>query len=183
MTNAGKLEAGEREAILALDARFRRPLMSYFLRRTGNHAEAEDLTQQVFMRLISADNLDAVEHAEGYVFTIATNLLKDRGKRASLRFERSFPQIDLNLVAEISAEAIEDRSPERVLLARETLAGALKALEALGERTRDIFILHKVENMRHREIAEFYGLSVSSVEKYVIKATLHLARKYGRTEP
>ena len=74
-------------AIEGLNARFRGPLMSYFKRRVGNHAEAEDLTQQVFMRLLAADDFERVEQAEGYVFTTAANLLRDRDRRALRRGE------------------------------------------------------------------------------------------------
>lgn len=163
-----------------LDARFRRPLMSYFLRRVRDHAEAEDLTQQVFLRLLAGHgDLADIEHAEGFVFTVAANLLRDRSRRAFRHYEQPLDTIDLDLVGEVLAEAVEARSPERVLLGRESLADALKALDRLGPKTRDIFILHRLENLKHREIAELYGLSASSVEKHVIKATLFLARRYG----
>jgi RNA polymerase sigma factor (sigma-70 family) len=172
-----------RPSFLELDARFRRPLISYFKRRVGDHAEAEDLTQQVFMRLLAAGGLDRVEQAEGYVFTVAANLLKDRGRRASRRSGRDGEPINVSidpyLVAQLSREAVEERSPERVMLGRETLADVLKALDALGERTRDIYILFRLENMKQREIADLLGIGQSTVEKHVVKATLHLARCFG----
>jgi DNA-directed RNA polymerase specialized sigma24 family protein len=71
------------ETRLQLDARFRRPLMSYFLRRLGNRSEAEDLTQQVFVRVLAGDMAE-LENPQAYIFTVASNLLKDRG-RATLR--------------------------------------------------------------------------------------------------
>jgi RNA polymerase sigma-70 factor (ECF subfamily) len=46
----------------------------------------------------------------------------------------------------------------------------------LDERTRDAFILHRLEGWKHAEIARAYGVSVSSVEKYIIKALAHLMR-------
>jgi RNA polymerase sigma factor (sigma-70 family) len=162
-----------------LDARFRRPLMSYFKRRVGNHAEAEDLTQQVFMRLLAADDFERVEQAEGYVFTVAANLLKDRGRQAARRSGPGGIGLNLDLVAELTREAMEDRSPERVLLGRETLADVLRTLDALGERTRDIYILFRLENMKQREIAALLGIGQSTVEKHVTKATLQLAHLYG----
>jgi RNA polymerase sigma factor (sigma-70 family) len=162
-----------------LDARFRRPLMSYFKRRVGNHAEAEDLTQQVFMRLLAADDFERVEQAEGYVFTVASNLLNDRGRQAARRSGPGGIGLNLDLVAELTREAMEDRSPERVLLGRETLADVLRTLDALGERTRDIYILFRLENMKQREIAALLGIGQSTVEKHVTKATLQLAHLYG----
>lgn len=170
----------ESQLALRLDARFRRPLMSYFLRRVRDHAEAEDLTQHVFLRLLAGrGGLGEIDHAESFVFTVAANLLRDRSRRAFRHLEQPLDTINLDLVNEVVADAIEARSPERVLLGRESLADALKALDRLGDKTRDIFILHRLENLKHREIAELYGLSASSVEKHVIKATLFLARRYG----
>lgn len=165
--------------VRALDARFRRPLMSFFLRRVGGHAEAEDLTQQVFTRLVASETVAQADNVERFVFTIAANLLKDRAKSAAVRYEAAAPAIDPELVAEVCREAREERSPERVLLGRETLADVFRTLDELGARTRDIFVLHRLENMKHREIAELLGIGVSTVEKHVIRATLHLARKYG----
>lgn len=163
----------------SLDARFRRPLMSYFLRRVGNHAEAEDLTQRVFLRLLGVGHLHEIEHVEGYVFTVAGNLLKDRGRRAMRGHGTGAPIPNLDLAREIMSDLVEDRSPERVLLGRESLSEVLKSLDELGEKTRNIFILFRLENMKQREIADLYGIGQSTVEKHVMKAALFLASKYG----
>lgn len=162
--------------VRTLDGRFRRPLMSYFMRRTGDRAEAEDLTQQVFLRLIRVGGRLEIEHAPGYVFTIAANLLRDRARQSVVR-ARAEP--DTTIVSEVVHEMmLEDISPERVLLGKESLADVLRTLDELGEKTRDIFILFRLENMRHREIADLLGLGVSSVEKHVMKAAHHLAARY-----
>lgn len=163
----------------ALDARFRRPLLSYFRRRVGDATEAEDLTQQVFLRVLAAGDLKEVQAAEGYVFTIASNLLRDRVRRGARRLERDTVAPDSELISELAREAVEDRSPERVLLGKESLADVLRTLDALGEKTRDIYILFRLENMKQREIAALLGIGQSTVEKHVTKATLHLARVYG----
>ena len=157
-----------------MDALFRRPLMTYFRRRVSNFEEAEDLTQQVFLRLLAAGDADKIDHAGAYVFTIASNLLKDRGRKA-MRRDESGPSLDSSLVAELA----EARTPERVMLGRESLADVLATLDELGERTRDIFILFRLEHMKQREIANLYGIGQSTVERLVAKAALHLLRKYG----
>ena len=69
--------------------------------------------------------------------------------------------------------------PERVLLSQEALAAALRALEELGERTRDIFVLYRLEKMKQREIAALYRISVSSVEKSIARASEHLSLVFG----
>lgn len=167
------------DVVQKLDARFRRPLMSFFLRRVFNHAEAEDLTQQVFVRLVGSNEVARLEQADRFVFTVASNLLRDRAKRAATRGEAQSVSIDLDLIGEISRSAKEEISPERVLLGREALADVFRSLDELGEKTKAIFVLNRLEKMKQREIAELLGVGISTVEKHIIRATLHLARKYG----
>jgi RNA polymerase sigma-70 factor (ECF subfamily) len=159
-----------------LNARYRGPLTSYFLRRVRRRDEAEDLTQEVFLRMVRSlqrtdgDGGERIDNPEAFLFRTAVNLLRDRARRA-----RTF--------AEHLAEAahrdenIEVRSPERVLQGRQSLRSALTALEELDARTRDVFILHRLEGLKHAEIATLYGVSSSSIEKYMIKALAHLARR------
>jgi len=71
-------------------------------------------------------------------------------------------------------------SPERVVLGQRALADVLAAMEELGERTRAIFYLYRLENLKIREIAEFYRISASAVEKHVSKALLHLTQRLDR---
>ncbi|MDI1296884.1 MAG: sigma-70 family RNA polymerase sigma factor, partial [bacterium] len=68
-----------------------------------------------------------------------------------------------------------DIGPDRILAGREALKTALAALERLPERTRTIFVLRRLEGMRYLEIARRLGLSVSAVEKHMVRAVAHLA--------
>ena len=181
--HAAHEHAHEAAAELArrLDARYRTPLMNYFLRRVRDRAEAEDLTQEVFLRIVRRPDPAPLENAEVFLFSIAANLLRDRARRAVSHRRadhRSLddPGDDLSQ----SPSLIEARAPDRVLMSQESLGEVLRALDELGERTRDIFILYKLEKMKHREIGALYGLSASAVEKYVRKATAHLAARFGR---
>ena len=74
---------------------------------------------------------------------------------------------------------MEDRGPERVLQGYESLSEVLSTLNELSERTRDIFILFRLENMKQRDIALAFGITVKAVEKHVLKAVTHLARRWG----
>lgn len=162
----------------ALDARFRAPLMSYFLRRVNNRAEAEDLTQEVFVRLLGATSLAGIEQADAFVFRVASNLLRDRTRKAKRWRWFTKSALDDQVIEQLVKESVEDREPERVLMGRETLAEVLKALDELGERTRDIYLLFRLEAMKQQEIAALHGISPSTVEKHVMRAVQHLARRF-----
>ncbi len=153
--------------------------MAYFLRRVGSRAEAEDLTQEVFVRLLGAANLDRLEHVEAFVFRVAANLLHDRGRKAVRGHIAAEVRAGETLIDELTLEMGEDFEPERVLIGKQTIAEVLKCLNELGERTRNIFILFRLEGMKQREIADLYGISPSTVEKHVMKATAHLSLRFG----
>ena len=169
------------ELAARLDARYRTPLMNYFLRRVRDRAEAEDLTQEAFLRIVRREDPELVENAEVFLFSIAGNLLRDRARRAGARRTAEHDSLDAapGDTPRVAAGLIEDRTPERVLMSQESLSEVLRALDELGERTRNIFILYRLEKMKHRDIGALYGLSASAVEKYVRKATTHLARRFS----
>jgi RNA polymerase sigma factor (sigma-70 family) len=159
-----------------LDAQFRAPLMAYFLKRVQDRNEAEDLTQDVFLRLMAqAPNLRV--DATGYVFKIAANLLRDRARRTITRSTRAHDSLDDPDNTHLESDLVEQLSPERVLLGREHLAAVIEALNDLDQRARHVFILFRIEKLRLRDIAEMYGLSVAAVERLVTKATTHVVAR------
>ena len=166
----------DRERLLRqLSERYRLPLTAYFARRVGSRSEAEDLTQEVFLRMVRRLELDNVENVEAFVFRTAVNLLRDRSRRDKSQNERKVEFANRN-------PDVDDLSPERVFDSRQSLTNVIAVLEGLDERTRDAFILHRLEGMKHAQIAELLGVSVSSVEKYIIKALTLLTQRSAGAE-
>jgi len=162
-----------------LDARFRASLLAYFMRRTGSAQEAEDLTQETFVRLIGSHSFEMADEAQAFVFRVASNLLRDRGR--SQNRMRRFATVPLDAPAgeKFEPRLVEDINPERVLIAKENLGEVLACLDELGERTKNIFILFRLEGMKQKEIAAYYGIGLSTVEKHVMAAALRLAKRFG----
>jgi RNA polymerase sigma factor (sigma-70 family) len=143
-----------------LARRFRPALMSYFLRRVRSHAEAEDLTQDVFMRLSTLAPQE-FQSADAYVFRIAANLLADRARRDKVRRRHANEQLALN------GRDIDPLDPARVSDGRRSLSALAERLKGLPERARTMFVLYRIEGMNKRAIAEAFDCSVSTVEKQV----------------
>lgn len=168
-----------------LVARFRRPLLSYFSRRVSDPSEVEDLTQEVFLRILRRDDSVPVDNPEIYVFRIAVNLLRDRARRAATHRAAEHASLD-DQASEFGERGllepalVEERQPERVLLSQEALMEVRRALDKLDPRTREIFVLSRLERMKHREIAAIFGMTVSAVEKHVAKAAVLLVRRVRR---
>ena len=162
-----------------LDARFRASLLAYFLRRTGSPQEAEDLTQETFVRLIGSSTFEKAEEAQAFVFRVASNLLRDRARSATRL--RRYPTLPIDSLTgnEFEPRLVEGIDPERVLIDRENLSEVLSCLDELGERTKSMFILFRLEGMRQKGIAAIFGVSPSTVEKHVMAAALHLAKRFG----
>jgi RNA polymerase sigma factor (sigma-70 family) len=158
----------------AISERFAAPLLSYFLRRIRDRTQAEDLVQDVLLRVICARESGVIENPESYVFKVAANLLKDVRRRAG-RHPVFVPHSDP--FDERAETLIDERSPERVLIGQMTLARVLTALEELSEPTRNVFILFRLEQMKQKDIAALLGISQSTVEKHVMRAALHLTRR------
>ena len=177
--NDSSLPAGSREKVLLdLDRRFRQPLRAYFGRRISNAAEAEDLVQDVFERVLKCLGTGSIRNAEALLFRIAINLLRDRSRRVRRHgTEELLPE---DSAATCPDPFIVDLTPERVVLGERALEDVLLALDELDGRTRSMFYLYRLENLKIREIAELYAITPSAVEKQVAKALGHLARRlYG----
>jgi RNA polymerase sigma-70 factor (ECF subfamily) len=69
---------------------------------------------------------------------------------------------------------VEEISPERVLQGRQAVTALRTALEELPQRTRAIFLLHRFEGLKYKEIARRLGISSSSVEKHMMAAIKHV---------
>lgn len=167
---------GDRREALADMHRDHRPgLLAFFLRRVHNHSEAEDLTQEVFARIAAMDDRE-VRRADAYIFQVAANLLRDRGRRMAVRSE---------FVAgtrAIDGRGVDPIDPHRVAAGREAIHILRAGLEDLPERTRQIFLLFRYEQLDYRTIADSFGISSSAVQKHVYRAMAYLVDRLGEAE-
>jgi RNA polymerase sigma factor (sigma-70 family) len=146
--------------IASIALRYRRAVHAFFLRRVRDRAEADDLTQDVFASLARRADDRAIENVEGYVFQVAANLLRDRVRRRSVR-----PQIQSEGFADPFARLVDEISPEREAIGKDSYMRFVKALEMLPERPRMVFVLNRFEEMTGREIAALLGISQRQIEK------------------
>jgi RNA polymerase sigma-70 factor (ECF subfamily) len=161
-------EQRDRRAIADLSVRYGQAVRRFFSRRLRDGADVEDLTQEVFARLLKRAELGEIANIEGYLFHTAANLLRERARKSARR-----PGDDITADPDL-ADSVEDFSPERILLGREAYARMVEALQELPERTRTIFVLNRFEELSAAEIARRLGVSVSTVEKDMMRAIAHL---------
>lgn len=143
--------------------------MAFFLRRVGSRVEAEDLTQEVLLRMLNCD-LPAGE-PDSYVFRIAQNLLVDNARKTVVR-ERYRQR-----VAHEPERMLDPLDPHRIAASREQMAVFSAALAELPERTRTMFILFRLENLSQEAIGAAFGISASAVKQQIAKAMAVLSGK------
>jgi len=146
-----------------------RKLLRRIARATRNSDEAEDLLHAAFLRLAEYRRENRVENPSAFVVRAAVNMKADEVRHRRVRNETPLDVADL--------VDISDDQPlqTEVLAARERLRRAEMGLARLSPRTREIFLMHRIDGLKYREIAERLGITVSAVEKHVAKAALFLA--------
>ncbi|HEY6339450.1 MAG TPA: sigma-70 family RNA polymerase sigma factor [Candidatus Sulfotelmatobacter sp.] len=140
-----------------------RPLFGYLLRVSGERALAEDLLQEAYCRLLTAD-LPPMDRSQSrsYLFRTASNLLRDRWRS---RKESPLPED----VPEVAASAPH---PDVKLEMRQ-------ALQQLKPRERELLWLAYVEGSNHKEIADCTGLRAGSIRLLLFRARRKLANLMG----
>lgn len=143
-------------------------LVRYFRRHLRHEADAEDLAQEALVRLVRSPA--QVEHAEAYVLRIASNLLRDRFRRDRSHHTGLHDPFD-DALHELPSE---EPGTDDVYASRERLERLLSALDELSPRCRQVFLLQRYEGMTYTAIARQLQVSVSAVEKHMMRALLHL---------
>lgn len=133
-------------------------------RITGNMADAEDVAQSVFMRLVNSDTT-RIEAAESYLYRAAIN-----GALDLVRSRQRGREVALEVAAEVVSMA-PSSSPDRQLSDRELRTWLRTALGILSLRAAEMFVLRYIEGLDNREIARMLGTS-----RPVVAVMLHQAR-------
>ena len=153
-------------------------LVRFLSSKVRDSEEAQDLAQDAFYKVMKVENAEELEHARAYLFQTASNLALNRIRRQ--KHHDSYKR-----GVESTANPERDgmiASPERAAAARQQLLQVEKALNGLPKKCRRAFLLHRTRHMTYQQIADELGVSLSTVEKYMIRA-LEQCRKKVQWEP
>lgn len=143
-------------------------LTRYFRSRLRPEEEAADLVQEAFVRLAGFMQHSALARPGAYLQRIARNLLYDRAKR--LEFRLSAMHLPIETGFEPAVEADQDHGIEEA----DVLRIYRRALDELPARTREIFLLHRIDELTYREIGLKLAISVPTVQYHVARALAHI---------
>jgi RNA polymerase sigma-70 factor, ECF subfamily len=168
-----RVKAGDESAFEYLAEKYRRPMVSFMYRMAHNSAAAEDLAQEVFLRVYrSRGSYEASAKFTTWLYRIATNLAVNYAR--DMRHERAENTVSLDEPDEHTGLTMDiaDRSltAEEMLVRRERLAAIRQRVQALPQRQRMAVVMHKYQQMDYRQIAEILKLSESATKSLLFRA-------------
>jgi RNA polymerase sigma-70 factor (ECF subfamily) len=143
-------------------------LRNFLFYKYGNKDQAEDLTQEAFIKLWQNCASVPLEKAKSYLYTIANNssLNEIKHQKVVLEYENSF-----------TGEDKTNENPEFILEEKQFKSKLLKAIEDLNETQRTAFLMHRIDGKKYSEIAEELNISVKAVEKRIHLALVELRKQ------
>lgn len=150
----------------------RSALVDYAMPIVGSRAQAEDVVQEAWLRFNGrAAEQAGIHNPVSYLYRIVRNLALDLSRR--LQTENRQPDGDEMLLT----LAVESASPEHSILYQDELRMVQQALDELPERTRQTFILHRINGLPLQQIAIQLNISTSLAHQLVHSALSHCAER------
>lgn len=168
-----KVKTGDESAFTYLVQKYRRPMISFMYRMCHNPAAAEELAQEVFLRVYrSRTSYEPTAKFSTWIYRIATNLAVNHARdtrherpEKSVRLDEPDPETGTTPDLADASLTAEDQ-----ILQRERMAMIRAKVHALPERQRVAVIMHKYQQMDYRQIAEVLKLSESATKSLLFRA-------------
>ena len=168
-----RVKAGDQSAFDYLVQKYRRPLVSFMYRMARNTAAAEDLAQEVFLRVYrSRQTYEASAKFTTWLYRIATNLAVNHARdtrhdRPEVTVSLDEPDEETGTTLDVADSTV---SAEEALVRRERVVAIRAKVESLPERQRLAVIMHKYQQMDYKQIAEVLKLSESATKSLLFRA-------------
>lgn len=161
------------ETVQVLFEQLHLPVFRYTMRKTGNSGQAEDITQETFLRLFRyLKEGRSLDNPKAWLFTVANNLAIDAS-----RGDSHFQDLDESTWSRIEDTRLSSPDPEKRSIQQERLERLRSVALSLTALQRECLHL-RAEGLRYREIAELMKISISTVADAVRRATLKLSREF-----
>ena len=174
-------QKGEVRAFEVLLTRHRKPVYNFILRFVGDKETAEDLLQEAFMRVIKgAEAYKRQAKFTTWLYTIARNLCVDQTRR---RKHRKHASLDAPMDNSEESGTLMDVIPSNEMASdRKSVNKQLheqmqRAIHALSEEQREVFVAHEIEGRSFKEMSAETGVSVNTLLSRKHYAMLHLRER------
>ena len=148
--------------------------------RLGSSEEADEVVQELFMRLNRTAATEEIRSPASYLYKMALNLARDYRRNRHRAQRRDGQWIEASRVMAGSEPIANVPSADAAYAAKQLLTAVRAALDELSPQCRRVFVLHKFDDLSHAEIASQLGISRSTVEKHMNTALKHLLLRVKR---
>ncbi len=168
-----RVKAGDESAFEYLVQKYRRPMVGFMYRMSHNAAAAEDLAQEVFLRVYrSRSGYEASAKFTTWLYRIATNLAVNyardtRNERPEKTASLDEPDEETGTTMDVADSSL---TVEEEIVRRERMAAIRAKVQALPERQRMAVLMHKYQQMDYKQIAEVLKLSESATKSLLFRA-------------
>ncbi len=175
-----RIKAGDEAAFKELVEKHKLSVLNLCLRFTGNKPDAEDLSQDVFIRIYqAAPRYEAKAAFTTWMYRIAVNLCLNYQRRKKLL---TFFSIDSNNNTDENhqkkiPDIISSERPDTNFEQKERAQFIQQAIQSLPENQRTVVILYRYQNLSYQEIADSLETSISAVESRLFRAKINLKKK------
>jgi RNA polymerase sigma-70 factor, ECF subfamily len=168
-----RVRAGDQLAFNYLVQKYRRPMVSFMYRMARNTAAAEDLAQEVFLRVYrSRETYEASAKFTTWLYRIATNLAVNHAR--DTRHERPEMQVSIDEPDEETGTTFEvpdgTLNAEQMIMRRERMRAIREKVEALPEQQKLAVLMHKYQQMDYKQIADILKKSESATKSLLFRA-------------
>jgi RNA polymerase sigma factor (sigma-70 family) len=171
-----KVKAGDLDKMSLLFERYHRSLYGFLFHMTYQREASEDMVQMVFYKMLKySHTFTGTGEFIHWMYSIARNVLKDRGKRKQL-------QMQPEGVEELADKLPGGISPEELLEKKQAKMELYKAMEKLSDDHREVLTLSRFQELKHNEIAQILNISEVAVKTRAHRAMQELKNIYTKIE-
>ncbi len=166
------MEQSKRSFLEELFRQNGQPLVRFLSAKLRDPQQADEIAQEAYLRMQKLHEPEQLDNARAFLFQVAANMATDQLRRQQLHHKYVQSQLEKSLADSSVATEVE-HGPVEQLLAEERVAQINAALDCMKPKPRQAFLLHRTSGLSYSEIAADMGVSVSSVEKYILAALKH----------
>jgi RNA polymerase sigma-70 factor (family 1) len=143
-------------------------LRNYLYYKFGNEEQAEDVTQEAFIKLWENCANVPPEKAKSFIYTVANNTTLNHiaHQKVVLQYAKKAPD-----------RSTDNQAPDYILEEEQFKVKLERAIQKLSEAQRTAFLMNRIDGKKYHEIAEVLGISVKAVEKRISGALLELRKE------
>ena len=144
-------------------------LQKYLFWQVRSHDIAEELAQETYLRFLKQSGTPQILDLNAFLFTIAANLARDHLRSSKRKQSRNFVPLD--------TEIADSKPNTEDIIAKQCLEAQLQqAIASLPEKTREVFLLYRADELSYKQIAVQLAISERTVEYHLRQAMLHCRR-------